>query len=249
MSNSMEINSGFIKFERDIESKSKFSCPNKNCFINMFCSLDWKNLLYKKRQILHFRKNNYIFREGELVHGINFIFEGKVKILKSEVGGNELIVHLAKEGELLEPGSIELKNYFYSAISIENSSICFVEKEAFLLALKNNINLTYNMLLYYLKELHKLEQNLRIITNNNSSVRIAEILLYLNNIFCNDYEYIDLNTSFSRIDIANMSGTSYETVIRTLKQFEKSKLISVENNKITLLNLSGLKELNKFTVI
>ena len=45
----------------------------------------------------------------------------------------------------------------------------------------------------------------------------------------------------SRKDIASLSGTTYETVIRVLAEFEKTGIIKLEGKSIRILNLQMIK--------
>ena len=68
--------------------------------------------------------------------------------------------------------------------------------------------------------------------------RIAETLVNYSNQHCSNGEKINL----SRYEIANLSGTSPETVSRTLTEFENEGLICKERSELVVLNLSKLSK-------
>ena len=57
--------------------------------------------------------------------------------------------------------------------------------------------------------------------------RIAEVLLLLKDFFGLEEDNITINTVLTREDIANMAGTTTETTIRVLSDFNKSKIIKL----------------------
>jgi CRP/FNR family transcriptional regulator len=72
--------------------------------------------------------------------------------------------------------------------------------------------------------------------------RVADTLLYLkNNIFeTNPYDFI-----LSKQELADMSGMTKESFIRSLKEFEDSGLIHHTRNTIEILKENELLEISK----
>ncbi len=53
---------------------------------------------------------------------------------------------------------------------------------------------------------------------------------------------VNLDINISRQELANIVGTTRETVIRALTAFKKERLIGIEKNTITIIDLESLKE-------
>jgi CRP/FNR family transcriptional regulator len=72
--------------------------------------------------------------------------------------------------------------------------------------------------------------------------RVADTLLYLkNNIFeTNPFDFV-----LSKQELADMSGMTKESFIRSLKEFEDSGLIHHSRNTIEILKESELIEISK----
>jgi CRP/FNR family transcriptional regulator len=84
-------------------------------------------------------------------------------------------------------------------------------------------------------------KNLQIL---DPKVRIAIILIKSIDVFGFDKnEKTKLSFTLSRYDIANLAGTTYETVIRTLAHFSKEKIIILDGKEICI---NKEKELRKF---
>lgn len=214
-------------------------CPNKSCLINKYCSPQWFSFIHENKTILYFKKNNQIIHEGDPVTGIYFISTGKVKVHTTGSSGKEMILRMAKSGDIVGHRGFVRENYPISVTALEDTAVCFLEKEKFINALKNNSALTYNMLLFYMEELKKSEERTKNMAQKKVTERIADALLYLEEVFgTNDNG--ELNLPLSRIDLATMAGTVYETVIRTLQNFEKENLIKFRRKKLKIINREGL---------
>ena len=55
--------------------------------------------------------------------------------------------------------------------------------------------------------------------------------------------------NFSREDLANMVGTSTESLIRTLSELKNEKIIEITGRDIKILNVQGLERIKKFSCL
>ena len=70
--------------------------------------------------------------------------------------------------------------------------------------------------------------------------RLAETLLMLKEFYGFEADGVTLKGTVSRSDLANMIGTSSETVIRFLSEFKEKGIIGLDQKKICILNLAAL---------
>ena len=100
------------------------------------------------------------------------------------------------------------------------------------------------MLDFISKELFDSEERMKSMIHNEVIVRMADIICMLVNAFGYDRnEKQKLNYTLSRKDFANIAGTTYETVIRTLVQLQKMKLIELDGKSIIVKRESDLRKL------
>ena len=83
-------------------------------------------------------------------------------------------------------------------------------------------------------KLENAEHKLVTISQNNIPGRIAEALLFLQKHYGTD-ENSFIKVHFTREELSNFIGTSIETTIRTLSDFQKEKLILLEGRNIKIL--------------
>jgi CRP-like cAMP-binding protein len=77
---------------------------------------------------------------------------------------------------------------------------------------------------------------------NSVRKRVAEALILLKNKFEEDQK-TEFSMNISRDDLANIVGTSPESVIRTLSDFKDEGIIEIKASKITIVNLEKLRNM------
>jgi len=202
---------------------------------------EWLPAVKEHKKNFEYKKGELIFKEGDPVAGIYFIYKGKVKVHKKWGEDKELIIRFATDGGIF--GHRGLGNdtvYPISATALETTTVCFIEKEFLLASLKVNHDLMFNLMMFYANELQESEKNMRNMAHMSVKGRVAIALLSLLNKFGTDEDgFIDL--VLSRQDIASYAGTTYETVFRVLSDFTEDKLINASGKSIAILNEEKLR--------
>ena len=80
------------------------------------------------------------------------------------------------------------------------------------------------------------EQMITNMAQKHVRERMAEALLLLREFFGMEEDKITINTVLTRQDIGNIAGTTTETSIRVLSDFNRSKIIKLVGKKIRILN-------------
>lgn len=217
-------------------------CNVSSCFLCRHSGKGWKELIGLKKKNLFFKKGKSIFKEGEKVKGIYFIYSGSVKVHKEWSDKKELVIRFAKSGGVIGfRGFGKTKVYPVSATALEDSKICFVENDFFETSLTNNPSLTYQFMQLYADELLKAELRMRNLALMEVKGRIAETLLELCDLFgAGKNKY--LTVAVSRQDIAAHAGTTYETVFKFLRTLINDKIISTSGKNIKVNDTEKLKK-------
>ena len=90
--------------------------------------------------LTNYRKNEFIFKEGDKPTGLLILVDGKVKIFKEGVGGREQIIRMAKpHGVIGYRALVSSDNHIASALTLEESLICSISADFIMNhALKNS---------------------------------------------------------------------------------------------------------------
>ena len=198
-----------------------------------------------------YKKGQIIFYEGMNPTGVYCINKGKVKISKIGFDGKEQIVRFVQDGGLLGIRSLlGDRSYTASATTLEDSIVCFINKETFVEILAKYPEIKQCMIRLLSRLLEEAENKITSLAQKPVRERLAESLLTLHQVFLTDNSSCDMPSdngtiNLSREDLANMVGTATETVIRLLSEFKEEGLIAIDHRTISLLNIEGLKKIGK----
>lgn len=221
------------------------TCSHFNCFINKYCSDEWKPLITFYKTPLDYPAGTTIFAEGDEVQGIYQIYSGKIKVVSSINGENERIVRLARAEQMLgHRGLGGNMKYPVTAIALEDSQVTLIPIDIFYKAVKANPELAFQMMLFFADEFKASEKRMKMLASMPANEKVAVSILTIVDAFGFDAQDPTLlNYTPSRRDIASIAGTTYETAIRGLRNLEKSKIIALDGKAIRVLKLDYLKSL------
>jgi CRP-like cAMP-binding protein len=227
----------------------EISC--ENCFVNKssvfnVLSEEEKEILRRNHSCSHYKKGETIYKEGDKPTGLICLGEGKVKIFKEGVGGREQIVRMAKPvGFIGYRALFANENYIASAIAIEDSTVCNIEKKALFDMLRSNGDFAMNIIESLATELGFSNSRTVTLTQKHIRGRLAESLLFLIETYGFEDDNKTIKVYLSREDIANLSNMTTSNAIRTLSTFASEDVISLEGRKITVNDLQMLTKISE----
>ncbi len=221
----------------------KTTCNLSDCFLCQHCMTEWRPLIGLNKETRLIRKGKTVFKEGDPVEGIYFMYQGWVKIHKQWIHPKELILRFAGAGEIIgHRGLGDKRNFPVSATALEDCMVCFVPEVFLEASLKANPGLTYRLMQFYASELQKAERRMRDLVHMETKGRIAGALLEMNGKFGTNREGF-ISMPVSRQDIASYAGTTYETLFKLFNEMKKDKLISTSGKFIKIKNETKLQQL------
>jgi len=191
-----------------------------------------------------FKKGDFIFQEAGDAKGVYFISKGKVKVSQLGVDGKYQILHLSKEGDVLGYRAALSGDLFScSAIAMEDCHICFIPNTIFVELVANNSKLALNIIHLFSDELKKIESNLTKSSQRPVKDRVAQALLSLKNKYGLLADGQTIDVVVKRKEIANMVGSTRETITRVLYHLQEINLIQLETKTIKIVDEKGLFDL------
>ncbi|WP_079509512.1 Crp/Fnr family transcriptional regulator [Mesobacillus jeotgali] len=179
------------------------------------------------------KKNSHIFMQGDPLENVYFIHEGKVKIYKSDASGREQIVAILKKGEMFPHVGFFRKGGYpgYSEV-LERANLVVVPISQFEKVLVENPHLSIKVFKVLGEKIVDLQERLEAQILNNTYEQIIKLLIRLGELHGEQHEdgKVLLKTDFTNKDLANMIGTTRETVSRTLTKMKKDNLLSTDSN-------------------
>ena len=191
-------------------------------------------------------KGSLLFVEGEQPRGIFILCSGRAKLTTSSTEGKTLIVKIAEPGEILGiSASILGKTYEVSAETIEPSQLNFIKREDFLKFLNSNTEASMHTAQQLSEKYHSAQREIRSLgLSQTTSEKLAKLLMD----WCENGgevtpKGIRLKVLLTHEEIAQMIGTTRETVTRLLSAFKRRKIIEVKGSSIFVLGKGQLQSM------
>lgn len=215
--------------------QNKKNCNLQSCVLCKQCQKEWLPAIDTCRKSFHFKKGELLFKEGEEVTGMFFINTGLVKVHKKWGNDKELILRIAKNGDIVGHRGLGSDTiYPVSGTALEPTDVCFISLDFFNSTLKVNPEFLYQLMIFFASELKESEKRMRNLAHMTVKGRIANALLYLKQKF-GITEQGNLGITLSRQDFASYTGTTYETLFRIMNELSGENIIKTDGKNIFLL--------------
>lgn len=191
------------------------------------------------------KKQSHVFLQGDPLENVYFIYEGKIKIYKSDINGREQIVAIAKKGEMFpHVGFFRKGDYPAYAEVLESSTLITIPISKFETVLIENPELCIKVFKVLGEKIVDLQNRLEEQILNNTYEQIVKLLIRLAQKHGKEQEdgTILLKSEFTNKDLANMIGTTRETISRTLTKMKKDELIEVDDEGNMVVDVNILME-------
>ncbi len=190
-----------------------------------------------------YRKGSMLFIEGQPAKGIYMLCQGRVKLSTCSLGGRVVILNIASAGEVLGLSAVMTETeYECSAEALELIQVNFISRSDFLTFLHDNPQASLNAV-------RQLSHNYRaayekvcsLALSGSAADKLAKLLLSWGNNGDSSNGTVYVKDRYTHEEMAEMIGTSRETVTRTLKHFRERKLIAVSGSDLTILDTVALR--------
>ncbi len=205
-----------------------------------------KEDLQNHLNLAYYKKNEFIFKEGEKPSSFLFLFDGKVIIYKEGVGGREQIIRMTKPLGLIGYRALLAEElHIGSAIALEDSTVGVISPEYLSNKLLKNPAFALRLIQKLARELGFSNSRTVTLTQKHIRGRLAESLLLLKEKYGWENDGATLKVYLSREDIANLSNMTTSNAIRTLSTFAGEKVIAIDGRKIRILDIHRLEKISK----
>ncbi|MGI6778582.1 MAG: Crp/Fnr family transcriptional regulator [Acetivibrionales bacterium] len=191
----------------------------------------------------NYKKNMIIFIEGEPGEAFYYIKAGKVKVFRSYEDGREHIIHILSEGDVFGEATLFSGIPYPASASVHEDAILGMIKNSDLESLvRENPDLSLSLIRLLSRKLVFAQEKVRDLTFNDVFSRTASQILKLAHYNGKTTEKgVAIDIRFSRQELAEMVGTTRESVSRVISKFKKEKSIAEENDMLIILNERKLK--------
>lgn len=191
------------------------------------------------------RRRRVIFLPGDPGTSLFFVNGGRVKISRVTRDGKELTLAYRGPGEIFgELCLVDGGPRAEMAEAMENALVTELPREEFEKLLAEHPRVGLALVRTLCERRRELENTMEKLVFQDVNAKLAELLLQLGD----DYGVDDARGTLVAVKIthqemANLIGSTRETVSLTLSQFKRKKLIATDGRKIILTDREGLRAL------
>jgi CRP/FNR family cyclic AMP-dependent transcriptional regulator len=191
-------------------------------------------------------QNAVLFVEGQIPRGIFVLCKGSVKLSINSPSGRTVIVKLAEPGEVLGlSATISGKPYEVTAETIDPCQVDFVKREDFLRFLKDDVEACFKVAEQLSEKYHDACKEAGALGLSHSAAeKLAKLLLEWS---LKNGEALKaeprLKLRLTHEEIAQMIGTSRETVTRLFAELKKRQILQAKGSTLVIRNTSALREI------
>ena len=225
--------------------KTKSSCCNcsmKSPLFN-FLSDEELDMVTRTKKHVVFKAGEIIVKQGvPMSHVISFN-QGLAKVYIEGSNNRNFILQFIKPTQFLGgPGIFVDQIHYFSVAAIYDSAVCFIDIDIFKKILRQNINFTEAFMENQSKSTIYNYNRFISLNHKNMHGRIVDALIYLHqNIFTDNAHRIE----FSRQNLADLTGMSKDSVIRTLKELCEEELLESDSQYIYIKNMEKLERISE----
>jgi CRP/FNR family transcriptional regulator, dissimilatory nitrate respiration regulator len=188
-----------------------------------------------------FTRGETLFMEGQKAGGFYALVSGKIKIFKLSLDGKEQILHIFGGGECFGEVPVFAGGSFPAhAEAIEDTSVLFFPRNAFVELVKKEPSVAMNMLAVLSKRLRQFTHLIEDLSLKEVPGRLAAYLLYLSE---RKGQSDHLTLDITKGQLASLLGTIPETLSRILGKMVQMQCIEVQGRIIKLLDREAIESL------
>jgi len=225
----------------------------ENCLIcklrhsGFFCDLPKGPLedLEKIKYASAYPQGALLFLEGQAARGTYIVCSGRVKLSTTSRDGKTLILRIAQAGEVLGlHATVSGKPYELTAETLQPCQLDFIKRDDFLRFLQHHADACLNAAQHLSQNCQDAYEMIRSLGLSHSvSEKVARLLLEWAIDGENTKEGIRIKVSLTHEEMAQLVGTSRETVTRVLGEFREKRLAQLRGSTLMIQNKAGLEKL------
>jgi CRP/FNR family cyclic AMP-dependent transcriptional regulator len=221
------------------------TCPVRE--EHLFCNLPGPVLqkLNEIKSTAVYPKSAMLFIEGQQPRGVFVLCAGKVKLSTSSKEGKTIITKLSDPGDVLGlNATISNRPYEVTAEMVEPGQANFIARDAFLHFLRENGEVAVRVAEQLSRNYYTAYEEIKTLGLTSSpSEKFAKLLLSWSVDSDEDAKPSQVRMTLTHEEIAEMIGTTRETVSRLFAEFKKKQLLQVKGAILTIRNKPALEKM------
>ncbi len=214
--------------------------------IPLFSELDDKALEDISRMSVRqtYKKDNMVLIEEEIGSTMFIILRGRVKISRISDEGREVILSILVDGDFFgEMSILDGQTRSANAVTLEDSELMLIQRENFLRILRDYPQVAINLLKELAHRLRRSDEQIKSLSLQNAMGKVASTLLRIaDDSGIIKHGQVEISQLPPQQDLANMAGTSRETISRVIKSLGQMGYVKKVGSKLIILDYEKFRE-------
>lgn len=215
-------------------------------YVPIFSELDESTLeqISKLGMKKNFTKDSVILFEHETGSALFVIMNGKVKVSRVSDDGKEVILTILGESDFFgEMAILDGLTRSANVTAMEDAELFIIQRADFLELLHTHPEVSIALLQELTQRLRAADMKIKSLSLKDAEGKVATVILQLaDDVGKIKQGTVEIEKLPFQHDLANMAGTSRETISRTLHSFAKKGLVELDGSKLRILNYEKFKE-------
>jgi CRP/FNR family transcriptional regulator, cyclic AMP receptor protein len=214
---------------------------------HLFCNLSVAAVqhLNEIKSTAVYPKGAMLFIEGQQPRGVFVLCSGKVKLSTTSRAGKTIITKLSEAGDVLGLNAvISNRPYEVSAEMMEPGQANFISRESLLQFLKDYGEVALRVAEQLSRNYYTAYEEIRTLGLATSpSEKFAKLLLSWSAKAMRDEGAAQMKLTLTHEEIAEIIGTTRETVSRLFSEFKKKQLLQLRRSTLVIRNRPALEKI------
>lgn len=192
----------------------------------------------------NYKKDNMVLIEEEVGSTMFVILNGRVKISRISDEGREVILSILVDGDFFgEMSILDGQTRSANAVTLEDTELLIIRRENFLQILHDHPQVAINLLKELAHRLRRSDSQIKSLSLQNAMGKVASTLLRI----ADDSGIIKQGKVViahlpPQQDLANMAGTSRETISRVIKSLNQLGYVKKEGSRLIILDYDKFRQ-------
>ena len=212
------------------------------CILFRGLSPDERKVLVAQARIRNFSTGDTIFLMGSSGDSMMAVLEGTVRISVPSPEGKEIVLAILQPGELLgEIALLDGKERTADARAMTDCSLAILERRAVLAFLERHPSGCLSLIEVLCRRLRHSDQQIAEMVFLDLPARLAKALLRMSSVANGR---ATTRIQLSQRELGNFVGSSRESINKCLREWQRSGIVRIDDNKITITKRAALKALS-----
>ncbi|MGD9486788.1 MAG: Crp/Fnr family transcriptional regulator [Calditrichaceae bacterium] len=192
----------------------------------------------------YYKKDNMVLIEEEVGSTMFVILNGRVKISRISDEGREVILSILCDGDFFgEMSILDGQTRSANAVTLEDTELLIIRREDFLTVLYDYPQIAINLLKELAHRLRRSDSQIKSLSLQNALGKVASTLLRIaDDSGTIKQGQVEISQLPPQQDLANMAGTSRETISRVIKSLSQLGYVRKEGSKLIIIDYNRFRQ-------